>query len=421
MPGDARAGAGTVYLSVSGAPILSPSGRTEQVVLTVDDVTRQKMMTEEMLKADKLESLSLLAGGIAHDFNNFLAVILGNISLIKMRPLDEKTVKNIEYMEKTILQARDLTRKLFIFSRGGTPVRKNVHLQKLLLDTVGFALSGSAVIYQIDVDEALWPVEVDETQIVQVFNNILINAVQAMPEGGKIVLTAVNLSNGDTGRKGKTPLREGNYVCVTISDQGIGIPPDEIGKIFDPLFSTKPQGSGLGLATAFMIIQNHGGVIDVESEPGVGTTFYVYLPAAAEAEPVTAVESEELFYTNCRVLVMEDGELLRKACGEMLQHLGCRVSFARDGAEAVRLYREAAEEGAGFDVVIMDLTIPGGSGGLDTIARLRLLDPAVKAIVSSGYSNAPVITDYKEYGFSGFVSKPYRLKELSAALKNVLA
>lgn len=416
-----RAGEGSTYLSVSGAPIFGSSGHLEQVVLTVDDITRQKMMTEEMLKADKLESLTLLAGGIAHDFNNFLAVILGNISLIKLRPLDEKTAKHIEYMEKTILQARDLTRKLFIFSRGGAPVRKVVHLQKLLLDTVGFALSGSEILYQIEVDEALWPVEVDETQIVQVFNNILINAVQAMPGGGKIVLTAANIANGDTGRIGKTPLKEGNYVCVSIADQGIGIPPDKISKIFDPLFSTKPQGSGLGLATAFMVIQNHGGVIDVESEPGVGTTFYVYLPAASAAAPVPAEESEELFYTNCRVLVMEDGELLRKACGEMLQHLGCQVSFARDGAEAVRLYREAAENGEKFDVVIMDLTIPGGSGGLETIARLQLLDPAVKAIVSSGYSNAPVITDYKEYGFSGFISKPYRLKELSAALKSVLA
>ena len=163
-----RAGEGSTYLSVSGTPIFGLSGQLEQVVLTVDDITRQKMMTEEMLKADKLESLTLLAGGIAHDFNNFLAVILGNISLIKLRPLDEKTAKHIEYMEKTILQARDLTRKLFIFSRGGAPVRKVVHLQKLLLDTVGFALSGSEILYQIEVDEALWPVEVDETQIVQV-------------------------------------------------------------------------------------------------------------------------------------------------------------------------------------------------------------------------------------------------------------
>ncbi|MEW5785488.1 MAG: ATP-binding protein [Bacillota bacterium] len=412
----------TAHISISGAPIFSPAGRIEQVVLTVDDVTKQKQMAEEILRADKLESLGLLAGGIAHDFNNFMAVMLGNISLIKMRSRDERIAGNLEHIEKAVLGARELTRKLFIFAKGGAPVRDTVHLRKLLLDTAGFALSGSAVTYETRVNDNLLPVEADEVQIGQVINNILINAVQAMPDGGKIELNAANVTLGYDLKENGLPLPEGEYVRITITDQGTGIPADQLGKIFDPFYSTKPMGSGLGLATAYTIIQSHGGLIRVESKPGDGTTFYIYLPASTNPCPEAREENEELFFGQGRVLVMDDDELVLKACGDMLGYLGYRVSYSRDGAEAVRLYREASAAGSGsaYDIVIMDLTVPGGIGGKEAVELLRQLNPAVKAIVSSGYSNDPVVANYKDYGFSGFINKPYRIKELSALLKKVL-
>ncbi len=415
-----RDGAKDTYVSVSGAPISKPDGGIEQVVLAVDDVTKQKIIAEEMLKADKLESLGLLAGGIAHDFNNYLAVILGNISLVKIWNENEKAARSLEHMEKAVLQARELTRKLFIFARGGAPVRKTLQLNNLLLDTVGFALCGSMVAYETRLADDLRPVEADEAQIGQVINNILLNAVQAMPNGGKIKLAAANMTIDRT--ESGLPLPQGDYIHISITDEGIGIPADQLGKIYDPFFSTKPKGSGLGLATVYTIVQSHGGLIRAESEPGVGTTFNIYLPASTKHSPADLEESEELYIGEARILIMDDDELLLKACGDMLIHLGCRVSYALDGAEMVRLYQEAAEAQAGsaYDVVIMDLTIPGGMGGVEAMERLRRLDPGVKAIVSSGYSDSSVITRYKNYGFSGYVNKPYRMKELSEVLKKVL-
>ena len=410
----------TAYLSISGAPIFDSDGEVEQVVLTVNDITQQKKLNEEILKADKLDSIGLLAGGIAHDFNNFMTVILGNISLLKMRNIEEKNKSNIEHMEKAALQARELTSKLFVFSKGGTPVKKPIYLQKLLIDTIGFVLSGSTSVHEIHVAEDLFPIEVDETQIGQVINNILINAVQAMPGGGKIFLTACNLKIRSDEIK-TLPLSPGKYIRITISDEGVGIPSSHLDKIFDPFFSTKPNGSGLGLATAHTIIQNHGGLIQVESQPGNGTTFNIYLPASVST-CLDSLENEKLYFGKGRILIMDDDELILKTCGEMLTYLGYQVSYASDGGEAIRLYKEASERGAGhdYDAVIMDLTIPGGIGGKETVKQLRLLDPAVKALVSSGYSDDSVIANYKDYGFSGCINKPYQIKELSETLAQVL-
>jgi PAS domain S-box-containing protein len=422
-PGTVGSGTGgnSAYLSVSGAPIFNSAGRVEQVVLTVDDITNQKKMDEEMLKTDKLESIGLLAGGIAHDFNNFMAVMLANMSLMKIKNNDQKIAENLEQMEKAVLRARELTRKLFLFTKASAPVRETVFLQNLLLETAGFALSGSAAVCETRIADNLWPVEADEVQIGQVLNNILLNAVQAMPRGGKIELTAANITVGGADQESSFPLPEGEYIRITIADEGTGIPPDQLGKIFDPFYSTKPEGSGLGLAVAYTIIQNHGGLIRVESEPGAGATFHIYLPASSKPRSESPEESDALYFGEGRILIMDDEELIRNACGNMLKHLGYRVSYARDGLEAVRLYQEAAAAGSPFDLVIMDLTIPGGMGGKEAVELLRKLDPAVKTLVSSGYSNLPVINRYTEYGFSGFINKPYRIKELSAALKKIFA
>ncbi len=411
----------TAYLSISGAPIFDFQGDVEQVVLTVNDITQQKKVYEEILKADKLDSIGLLAGGIAHDFNNFMTVILGNLSLVKMRSSDNKIMTNLEHMEKAALQARDLTSKLFVFANGGAPVKKTIHLQALLADTISFVLTGSNSVKGIEVAGNLFPVEADEAQIGQVINNILINAVQAMPEGGKVSLTASNLILRDHETKNYLPLSPGSYVHITITDEGVGIPSNQLDKIFDPFFSTKPNGTGLGLATAHTIVQNHGGIIQVNSNPGTGTAFHVYLPASS-GTCLDSMDSGELHYGQGRILIMDDEELILETCGEMLKYLGYQVSFARDGCEAICLYQEASKEesGAPFDAVIMDLTIPGGMGGKETIRQLLLLDPEVKAIVSSGYSDDAVTSSYEDYGFSGCVNKPYQIKELSETLANVL-
>ncbi|UNC93031.1 hybrid sensor histidine kinase/response regulator [Candidatus Contubernalis alkaliaceticus] len=410
----------TAYVSISGAPVFDAEDNVEQVVLTVNDITQQKKINEEILKADKLNSIGLLAGGIAHDFNNFMAVILGNISLVNIRNKDKKISVYLEHMEKAALQAEELTCKLFVFAKGGAPIKKTIYLKNLLKDTIGFILSGSASICKVQIAEDLFPIEADSTQIGQVINNILINAVQAMPEGGKISLTACNLILTDD-ELNSIPLSPGDYVCITIGDDGIGITPYHLDKIFDPFFSTKPGGSGLGLATAHTIIQNHGGLIQVESQPGMGTTIFIYLPACAGACPETD-KNEELYFGSGHILIMDDDELVLKTCGEMLKSLGYQVSWAYHGEEAISLYKKSAQEGDifDFDAVIMDLTIPGGMGGKEAIKQLRKLNPAVKAIVSSGYSDDPVMANYKEYGFSACLRKPYQIKELSRTLVKIM-
>lgn len=413
-------GDNTVYLSVNGAPIFNQTGSIEQVVLSVNDLTRHKMETEEILKADKLESLGLLSGGIAHDFNNFLAVILGNVSLVKMQNKDDTISKNLEHIEKAVIRASELTQKLFVFTRGGAAVKKPLNLQKLLLDSVGFVLSGSASVYEINITDDLLLVEADEVQIVQVINNILINAVQAMSGGGKIEITASNLTAGGD-QQTVALLPDGEYVLISIADHGPGIPADHLGKIFDPFFSTKPKGSGLGLAGAYMIVQNHGGLIRVESLPGAGTTFSIYLPAMKSSCSALLEEKEDkLYFGEGRILVMDDDEHIREICKDMLEYLGYRVSQARDGMDALQIYREAIKVGLPYAAVIMDLTVPGGVGAKEAIEVLRRLDPTVKAVVSSGYSNDPVIANYQDHGFSGYLQKPYQISELSALLNKLI-
>ncbi len=410
-----------IFLSVSGTPIFS-GDCIDQVVLTVDDITIQKKMSEEMFKADKLESLGLLTSGIVHDFNNYLTAMLGNISLIKIKNKNEKITENLKHMEKAAVQARDLTRKLSVFAKGDVPAKKTLHVPKLLYDTVGFTLSGLEATYEIEVQDGLLPLEADETQIGQVISNILINAVQAMPQGGRITLNVSNKQVTENKGEGEQTLAAGEYVCIKISDEGTGIPQELMGKIFDPFFSTKTQGSGLGLATSYAIIRNHGGLIQVESQVGSGTSFHIYLPASEKPCSVPLNDEEKLYFGKGRVLVMDDDESILKTCGNMLKYLGYSVSFARDGLELVRRYGEAAKTGpaSAYNLVIMDLTIPGGVGGKEAIELLKQLDSKVKAIVSSGYHDSPLLTNYQEYGFSASVRKPYRINELSKAIKEAM-
>jgi len=382
------------------------------------DITTRKKAEEELLRVQKLESLGVLAGGIAHDFNNLLTAVLGNVGLAKMyASAESKVYERLTEAEKAIQRVRDLTQQLLTFSKGGAPVKQTASIAGLIADSAQFALRGSNVRCEFAIAENLWPVEVDEGQISQVINNLVLNAVQAMPEGGTIRLSARNVT-----REMKRPavLKEGEYVAISVEDQGPGIAKEHLAKIFDPYFTTKPTGSGLGLAISYSIVKNHGGVLTVESEEGVGTTFCVYLPAARGQVVPQKEPSEEIPTGRGRVLVVDDEEVVREVACQMLHGLGYEAEAVEEGGEAIARYVEAAKEGKPFDVVIMDLTVPGGMGGEKAIKELLKVDPHAKVIVSSGYANNPVMANFRKHGFSGVVGKPYRIQELGRALSEVI-
>lgn len=400
------------------APVRDSAGAIVGVFGIFWDVTERKLMEEELIKGQKLESLGILAGGIAHDFNNILTVVLGYLSLAgSIVASDNKAFELIRGAEKAAMRAKDLTHQLLTFSMGGTPVKKVFSASDLLRDVASFATSGSNVKCQLSISDDLWSVNADEGQISQVVNNLVLNAVQAMPEGGAVYLTARNVPAG----YGKDPrLGYKDHVLICIRDSGIGISPAYLQKIFDPYFTTKQRGSGLGLATCYSIVKNHDGVITVQSELGKGSTFCVYLPATKQAPAPTGAERGKIAGGRGRVLLMDDEETVRDVGEKMLRHLGYEVICASDGDSMLAAYREAREKGISFDAVIMDLIVSGGMGGKEAIKRLLEIDPGARVIVSSGYANDPIMSDYKTHGFSGVVAKPYRIEDLGAELHKVL-
>lgn len=404
--------------SLNVTPLYDRSGVVTGTISVINDITERKRLEEDLIKVQKLESIGVLAGGIAHDFNNILTALLGNVTLAKLH-LNEghRSHEALTEAENGFARARDLTRQLLTFAKGGAPVRRVGSLASLLVETPRFALTGSNVRCKCSVPEDLWPVSFDAGQISQALNNLIINAKQAMPAGGRIMLTAKNLRL----KTDEVPsLQEGDYVCIAIHDRGVGIPQEHLRKIFDPYFTTKQQGSGLGLATTYSIITRHEGQIAVESQLGIGTKFSIYLPAARGLELPADGEPAELVFGEGRVLLMDDEATIRRVAGRLLERLGYRVDYAVDGAEALDLYRAARDAGQPYRVVILDLTVAAGMGGEECIKRLRDIDPHVRAIVSSGYSNDPVMAQYERFGFAGVVAKPYRLNELSAALQHAI-
>lgn len=393
---------------------------TQMAILCVArDISERKRMDEERLRTQKLESLGVLAGGIAHDFNNLLTGILGNLSLVKANlPETGAVAERLAETEKATLRARDLTQQLLTFARGGAPIKRETSLAGLIQEAAGFAVRGTKAVCEYDCAEDLWLAEVDTGQLSQVLQNLVINAVHAMPEGGAIRLTARNL----TVNPGELPLTPGKYVRITVRDQGLGIPPEHLAKIFDPYFTTKQSGSGLGLAVVHSIIANHAGHIGVESEPGKGTVFSIYLPSTGKSSPTEkpAEATSPLRTGQGKILVMDDEELIRHVSTAMLRQLGYEAHAANDGEEAITCYLQAKKEGRPFDLVIMDLTVPGGMGGKEAIAHLRRLDPQIKAVVSSGYANDPIMANFGEYGFCGVAPKPFGLQELSKLLQMIL-
>lgn len=386
------------------------------------DITERKRMEEELLKARKIESVGVLAGGIAHDFNNLLTGIIGNISLAEMyaesgRPA-AKILERLREADKASMRAKDLTQKLLTFASGGAPIRQTSSIAKLLRDSATLALSGSNIRCEFSIPDDLWWVEMDEGQMNQVISNIIINADQAMKGGGII---KVNARNVVVEKEHGLPLEDGKYVQISIEDHGIGISEANLPKIFDPYFTANQTGSGLGLAICYSIVKKHGGYITAESQIGIGTAIHIHLPASSKE---VSIEKEsrktKAIMGMGRILVMDDEEIVRELARNVLINLGYEVTVAVDGTEAVKLYKEAMESHDPFDAAIIDLTIPGGMGGRETIRNLMAIDPEVKAIVSSGYSNDPIMTDFREYGFKGVIAKPYEAVELSEALSKVM-
>jgi signal transduction histidine kinase/ActR/RegA family two-component response regulator len=379
------------------------------------EITQREQAEEELLRARKLESLGVLAGGIAHDFNNFLTVVQGNIEVAKAHlPPDEAPREFLDQAASACQRAKFLSSQLLTFAKGGAPVRRVASTAQLVTDAVLLARSGSSIAIELQLAESLWSTEVDSGQIGQVLHNILINAREAMSSSGTIEVRAENIALQNGSGEAKP------HVRISIRDYGHGIAPDVLRRIFDPYFTTKPGGSGLGLATAYAIVVKHEGHLSVESALGTGTVFTVDLPASLEA-PLPQMPTNFPMQTGSeRLLVMDDDEALRDLSKAVLGTLGYDVETAGDGAEAVDLYAKSKAAGKGFDAVLLDLTVTGGIGGVEAAAMLKQLDPDSKLIVSSGYSDAPVMSHFAEYGFDAVIVKPWTVKEMSEVLRRVL-
>ncbi len=373
----------------------------------------------QLLQAQKMEAIGTLAGGIAHDFNNILTAIIGNISLAMLDlQMEEQSRERLMEAEKACLQAQNLSRQLLTFSRGGGPIKAIVSVKKLITESASLACRGSQVKCESSLPDNLWAAEADPGQISQVFQNLLINAIQAMPTGGMIKIRGENL---EVAAESELPVDTGRCVKISIQDEGIGISPKHLSRIFDPYFTTKQEGSGLGLAISYSIIKSHHGHISVESELGIGTTFNVYLPASDQQIVPQSKEDRGLLTGEGKILVMDDEAMVREVLGKMLLSLGYEVEFAKDGAEAIELFSQSKKSGDPFAAAILDLTVTGGMGGKETIKRLLMIDPHIKAIVSSGYYDDPIMADFQSFGFSEVIAKPYKVVELSTTLQRVLS
>jgi len=374
----------------------------------------------EIIYGDKLESLSILAGGIAHDFNNLLTAILGNIALAKSCPgVGDAAIVRMDEAEKATLRARELTRQLMSFAQGNSPSVRPASVAEVIKDAASFARHGTGVACRYRLPSDLWTVAIDAGQIQQVIGNLLLNAHESMPDGGTVSIGADNITVSDSS---PLPLEPGKYVAVHISDQGGGIATEHLSRIFEPYFTTKTGGSGLGLATTRIIMQHHHGHITVDSQPGTGTTFHLYLPVSREPAPVAMAKTASAAPSRQgNILVMDDEEVIRRLLTHILEDMGYRVDTTVHGGEAVASYRQAAAAGRPYDAVILDLTVSGGMGGREAMRQLREIDPDVRAIVSSGYCDDPVMADYGTHGFKGVVTKPYTVDELAAVLSRVLA
>ena len=407
-------------VAISMAPIKDSSGVKFGTAIVFRDITAQTSLEEKLIKSQKIEAVGTLAGGLAHDFNNIMTAVLGNISLVKIRSsADGAAMARLEEAERSINKAKGLTSQLLTFSKGGAPIKKVTSPSELLMDTVDFALAGSNVKAHYDFSPDLLDIEADPQQISQVLNNIIVNSIEAMSGGGNIRLMAKNIVLDSSNPHSIPP---GGYVQIVVSDDGPGMPPEVVERIFEPFFTTKSKGSGLGLYIVYSIIKNHGGSIEIASQSGAGTTFTINLPASKERAPERARQvSMEVPSAIPRILLMDDDSSILEVTSELLRYMGYLVECAHDGQEALRMYDKEMREGNRFNLVIMDLTVPGGMGGKEAIGHLISLDPKATAIVSSGYSDGPVMANFETYGFKGVMPKPYRIEQMSLEIERVLS
>jgi two-component system cell cycle sensor histidine kinase/response regulator CckA len=384
----------------------------------IDLGSRNELLQQEQLRAAKLESIGTLAGGIAHDFNNLLTGIMGNIGLAKtLLPPSGNVFEILDEAEKAAARSRDLTQQLLTFARGGKPIKKVINIIGLIKESAAFALHGSKVKLELSLPDNLWLVEADEGQIGQVIHNLVINAGEAMPHGGTLIISARNLN---IRRAGALPLSGGNYVEIDVSDTGLGIAPEHLSRIFEPYFTTKHKGSGLGLTSAYSIIKGHGGALLAESVLNKGSVFHIYLPASRKtARGEKKVADKKSTQAGGKVLIMDDDEIIRKMLKNMLNLAGYEVEASADGEEALAKYKEAIDAQNPFSAVIMDLTIPGGMGGKEAITKLLEIDPEASVIVSSGYATDAIMSEYKKYGFSAVIAKPYSIKQLQETITSL--
>ncbi|MBW2575428.1 MAG: response regulator [Deltaproteobacteria bacterium] len=414
-----------IYMDIKASMV--KMGEKHSIMGVFRDITERKHLEAKLQQAQKMEAIGILSGGFAHDFNNLLSIITGNIELAKDNVKPESGISEyLDEAEEASLRAQKLTNQLITFSKGGAPVKKAGSIGVLVKKITNIALSNSKVKCEYFISNDLYAVEFDQGQMKHAVKNLIVNAVESMPDGGLINLKAENINiNSETTEK-SLPLSEGKYVKISIRDHGVGIPEKHLPKIFDPYFSTKEMGTqkgmGLGLATTYSIINRHGGHIIVESE--VGTTFTLFLPAhekdIRELKPIEIHEPEKPSIRTGRILVMDDEESIRNLSKQRLGRLGYESELAKDGAQAIELYKKSMDSGQPFDLVILDLTIKGGMGGKDVIKELLKIDPKVKAIISSGYSNDSVMTNFTIYGFKGILPKPNTKQELIETLKNII-
>jgi signal transduction histidine kinase/CheY-like chemotaxis protein len=406
------------------SPIRDSKNEVAGVVLVFRDITERQRNEAERRKAETLEQLGLLAGGIAHDFNNLLTAIIGNISLASLLlPPDDEMARRLVDAKNASMRARDLAQQLLTFARGGAPIKKTASIGKLIQDTVSFSLRGSHSRSEFSFGADLWPAEIDPGQISQVIGNLVVNADQAMPSGGTLRVTCDNFSYNGADAPAIPDLSPGDYIRISIRDEGVGIPDDYLKRIFDPYFTTKPKGTGLGLATTYSIIKNHNGLITVDSEVHYGSTFTVYLPAALNHQlPVEQIRPlAQAVSGTGRVLIVDDEEAIRALVEFTLSHLGYQVTQAATAVEGVNAYRERFQAGERFDAVILDLTLPGGMGGKEALKKLIEIDPTVNAIVSSGYATDATMSRYQDFGFRGVIAKPYEAAELGKIVHDVIS
>ncbi|HEY5036520.1 MAG TPA: CHASE3 domain-containing protein, partial [Chthoniobacterales bacterium] len=403
------------------APIYDRKKQLSGVVLVFRDITQRLRDEAERRKAEALDQLGLLAGGIAHDFNNLLTSIIGNISLISMvLPPNDEMNGRLNDAKNASLRARDLAQQLLTFARGGAPIKKTASITKLIEDTVSFSLRGSHSRSELTIAPDLWPAEFDPGQISQVIANLVVNADQAMPNGGTLHVSCENFTTPAELPPALHCLPPGDYIRIAVRDEGVGIPEKCLKRIFDPYFTTKETGNGLGLATTYSVIKNHGGLITVESAEYQGATFTIYLPAASHEvapKPIPMVnppneKAAEKINDSGRVLIVDDEEAIRALVDFTLGRMGYEVSEAGTAIEGVELYRKALESGRRFDLVILDLTLPGGMGGKEALKQLIEIDPTVTAVVSSGYATDATMSRYEDLGFRGVITKPYEAAEL---------